>query len=73
MQAFKIWCPEAESNHRHADFQSSALPTELSGRLAKQRVLLKWRVLNRDSFALSTLSALIFFVFRNIAIGFVII
>ena len=27
----KITCPEAESNHRHEDFQSSALPTELSG------------------------------------------
>ena len=26
-----LWCPEAESNHRHADFQSAALPTELSG------------------------------------------
>ncbi len=26
----KIWCLEAESNHRHEDFQSSALPTELS-------------------------------------------
>ena len=26
-----LWCPEAESNHRHEDFQSSALPTELSG------------------------------------------
>lgn len=25
------WCPEADSNHRHADFQSAALPTELSG------------------------------------------
>ena len=25
------WCPEAESNHRHGDFQSPALPTELSG------------------------------------------
>ena len=23
------WCPGAESNHRHEDFQSSALPTEL--------------------------------------------
>ena len=23
--------PEAESNHRHEDFQSTALPTELSG------------------------------------------
>ena len=27
-----IWWPEAESNCRHEDFQSSALPTELSGR-----------------------------------------
>ncbi len=26
----KIW-PELESNQRHKDFQSSALPTELSG------------------------------------------
>ena len=25
------WCPEPESNQRHEDFQSSALPTELSG------------------------------------------
>lgn len=30
----KEWCPEADSNHRHADFQSAALPTELSGRLS---------------------------------------
>ena len=28
-----MWCPEAESNHRHEDFQSSALPTELSGHI----------------------------------------
>src|SRR5579862_9337031 len=27
------WCPGAESNHRHCDFQSHALPTELPGRL----------------------------------------
>ncbi len=26
----KGWCLEAESNHRHKDFQSFALPTELS-------------------------------------------
>ena len=32
-----VWCPEAESNHRHEDFQSSALPTELSG-LWKARI-----------------------------------
>ena len=29
------WCPETESNCRHEDFQSSALPTELSGRNRK--------------------------------------
>ena len=28
---FCIWWPRAESNHRHADFQSAALPTELLG------------------------------------------
>jgi hypothetical protein len=27
----KKWCPEPELNQRHADFQSAALPTELSG------------------------------------------
>ena len=26
-----FWCPGAESNHRHGDFQSPALPTELPG------------------------------------------
>ncbi len=29
----KAWCPGAELNHRHADFQSAALPTELPGRI----------------------------------------
>ena len=28
------WWPRAESNHRHADFQSAALPTELLGHLS---------------------------------------
>ena len=30
----KKWCPGAGSNHRHADFQSAALPTELPGHMA---------------------------------------
>ena len=33
------WCPGAESNHRHEDFQSSALPTELPGHWRRKRVL----------------------------------
>ena len=32
--ASERWCPGAESNHRHCDFQSHALPTELPGRPA---------------------------------------
>ena len=32
----RIWCLGAESNHRHGDFQSPALPTELSGHLAER-------------------------------------
>ena len=31
------WCPVPESNQRHEDFQSSALPTELTGRFASQQ------------------------------------
>jgi hypothetical protein len=31
------WCPGAESNHRHCDFQSHALPTELPGRRTRRR------------------------------------
>ena len=33
-----FWCPEAESNHRHGDFQSPALPTELSRHIMAERV-----------------------------------
>src|SRR5215471_19579272 len=45
------WCPGAESNHRHHDFQSCALPTELPGRrtdpngpLSKARGVIKTRI-----------------------------
>ncbi len=41
----KEWWPETESNRRHEDFQSSALPTELSGQRG---------VLNRIAFFSST-------------------
>ena len=30
-QGLHAWCPEQESNQRHTDFQSVALPSELSG------------------------------------------
>ena len=32
----QYWCFGAESNHRHEDFQSSALPTELPKQMATQ-------------------------------------
>ena len=35
----KVWCPGAESNHRHGDFQSPALPTELPGQMATRKGL----------------------------------
>ena len=31
------WCPRADLNHRHADFQSAALPLSYSGYTAKPR------------------------------------
>ena len=31
----RMKCPVPESNQRHEDFQSSALPTELTGRLTE--------------------------------------
>ena len=40
MSYARRWCPEPESNQRHVDFQSTALPTELSGQIfrpAKRR------------------------------------
>src|SRR5688572_26521395 len=45
------WWPGAESNQRHADFQSAALPTELPGHAGRndsiREALTKGRVLNR--------------------------
>ena len=32
-------CPGTESNHRHVDFQSTALPTELPGHMAMRKGL----------------------------------
>ena len=31
MSYLKKWCPGAESNHRHEDFQSTALPLSYPG------------------------------------------
>ena len=36
VQAFIIWCPDPDLNQGHEDFQSSALPTELSGQFVQQ-------------------------------------
>ncbi len=36
MSYARKWCPEPESNQRHEDFQSSALPTELSGHMREK-------------------------------------
>ena len=38
------WCPDSESNQGHEDFQSSALPTELSGRCNEVTFKVKARI-----------------------------
>ena len=38
LDLIKEWWPERESNPRHEDFQSSALPTELSGHIEEARI-----------------------------------
>src|SRR6185295_10758030 len=37
-KGLKVWWPRLESNQRHADFQSAALPTELLGRGNASRI-----------------------------------
>ena len=41
---FNYKCPEPESNQRHEDFQSSALPTELSSHTLPGNILLSHTV-----------------------------
>ena len=36
------WCPKADSNHRHSDFQSLALPTELFGHPRFRGIPVTW-------------------------------
>src|ERR1700738_1156507 len=42
------WCPGAESNHRHCDFQSHALPTELPGHAAGPKTQASGRFIVRS-------------------------
>ena len=36
---YRLWCLGAESNHRHCDFQSHALPAELPRHMATRKGL----------------------------------
>ena len=42
------WWPGTESNRRHADFQSAALPAELPGQAAKRAILAKRARIRND-------------------------
>ena len=44
LRIFRIWCPVSESNQGHEDFQSSALPTELTGRRNQMCILREARI-----------------------------
>ena len=39
------WCLRSESNQRHEDFQSSALPTELQRHIASHEVFASWLIM----------------------------
>ena len=39
MSYTRIWCLRSESNQRHVDFQSTALPTELQRHMRKETFL----------------------------------
>jgi Flp pilus assembly pilin Flp len=49
LRPMEKWWPETESNHRHADFQSAALPTELSGHMTWPLGTPKGPVLDRSA------------------------
>ena len=55
MSYARKWCPEPESNQRHEDFQSSALPTELSGQVS-QEANASWEMATRNGLEPSTSS-----------------
>ena len=42
------WCLRSESNQRHADFQSAALPTELQRHVRKKNFLKCKSIINGD-------------------------
>ena len=39
-------CPEPESNQRHKDFQSFALPTELSGLVSQRQIIFYTKIIH---------------------------
>ena len=55
MSYARRWCPEPESNQRHVDFQSTALPTELSGQVS-QEANASWEMATRNGLEPSTSS-----------------
>src|SRR5664280_1583833 len=60
------WCPGAESNHRHCDFQSHALPTELPGRQGYLQVLVQVLELAAQSRPASRVPRVIMARFRTV-------